>query len=96
MCSFLLSLHFYYLICCCSVTGKGSSSDSGGEELGSKNRNEVWRRYSEFEVLRNFLSVAYPFIVIPPLPEKAVSYLVYGICHVLYLLSEFLIEGVWE
>lgn len=42
-------------------------------EDSGKNRNEVWRRYSEFEVLRNFLSVAYPFIIIPPLPEKAVS-----------------------
>lgn len=34
----------------------------------------IWRRYSEFEILRNYLEVIYPFIVIPPLPEKKVSY----------------------
>jgi len=57
----------------CSKTSGGLSMDATSEDPTSKNRNEVWRRYSEFEVLRNFLSVAYPFIVIPPLPEKAVS-----------------------
>ncbi|KAI1237327.1 hypothetical protein IHE44_0014592 [Lamprotornis superbus] len=30
----------------------------------------LWRRYSEFELLRNYLSVTYPHIVVPPLPEK--------------------------
>ena len=33
----------------------------------------LWRRYSEFELLRNYLLVTYPFIVVPPLPEKRVS-----------------------
>jgi sorting nexin-4 len=37
-----------------------------------KTRQEVWRRYSEFEALRNFLIAVYPHIVVPPLPEKAV------------------------
>ena len=37
-----------------------------------KKRQEVWRRYSEFEALRNFLVAVYPHIVVPPLPEKAV------------------------
>ena len=37
-----------------------------------KKRQEVWRRYSEFEALRNFLIAVYPHIVVPPLPEKAV------------------------
>ena len=37
-----------------------------------KKRQEVWRRYSEFEALRNFLVAVYPHIVMPPLPEKAV------------------------
>lgn len=38
-----------------------------------KRRHEIWRRYSEFETLKHFLGTVYPHIVIPPLPEKAVS-----------------------
>ncbi|CAD5126135.1 DgyrCDS14304 [Dimorphilus gyrociliatus] len=34
----------------------------------------VWRRYNEFDLLRNYLEVSYPYIVIPPLPEKRVSH----------------------
>ena len=45
------------------------------EDQSDKKRNEVWRRYSEFEALRQFLCAVYPHIVIPPLPEKAVSVL---------------------
>jgi len=33
----------------------------------------LWRRYSEFEILRNYLMAIYPYIVMPPLPEKRVS-----------------------
>jgi sorting nexin-4 len=32
----------------------------------------AWRRYSEFELLRNYLDAMFPAIVIPPLPEKKV------------------------
>lgn len=32
----------------------------------------LWRRYSEFELLRNYLLVYYPHVVVPPLPEKRV------------------------
>lgn len=35
--------------------------------------DSLWRRYSEFELLRNYLIVTYPYIVVPPLPEKRVS-----------------------
>ncbi|KAI6651626.1 Sorting nexin-4-like [Oopsacas minuta] len=31
----------------------------------------IMRRYSDFELLRNFLNVKYPSYVIPPLPDKA-------------------------
>ncbi|XP_044761100.1 sorting nexin-4-like isoform X1 [Coccinella septempunctata] len=34
----------------------------------------VWRRYTEFEQLRKYLVVTYPFIVVPPLPEKRVMF----------------------
>ncbi|KAK7495702.1 hypothetical protein BaRGS_00013149 [Batillaria attramentaria] len=34
----------------------------------------VWRRYSEFELLRNYLDATFPAIVVPPLPEKKASY----------------------
>ncbi|XP_071978243.1 sorting nexin-4 [Engystomops pustulosus] len=34
----------------------------------------VWRRYSEFELLRTYLCVTYPFVVVPPLPEKRAEF----------------------
>ncbi|XP_076252032.1 sorting nexin-4-like [Rhynchophorus ferrugineus] len=34
----------------------------------------VWRRYTEFEQLRDYLEVTYPYIVFPPLPEKRVMF----------------------
>ena len=34
----------------------------------------VWRRYSEFELLRSYLDVTFPAIVVPPLPEKRVCH----------------------
>ncbi|XP_033732069.1 sorting nexin-4-like isoform X2 [Pecten maximus] len=34
----------------------------------------LWRRYSEFELLRNYLDITYPAVVVPPLPEKKVTY----------------------
>ncbi|XP_069119489.1 sorting nexin-4-like isoform X2 [Argopecten irradians] len=34
----------------------------------------LWRRYSEFELLRNYLDITYPAVVVPPLPEKKATY----------------------
>uniref|UniRef100_A0A3Q1JJU2 PX domain-containing protein n=1 Tax=Anabas testudineus TaxID=64144 RepID=A0A3Q1JJU2_ANATE len=34
----------------------------------------LWRRYSEFELLRAYLLVTYPYIIIPPLPEKRAEF----------------------
>ncbi|XP_024943454.1 sorting nexin-4 isoform X2 [Cephus cinctus] len=36
--------------------------------------SSLWRRYTEFELLRAYLEVSYPYIVLPPLPEKKVLY----------------------
>ncbi|XP_062238501.1 sorting nexin-4-like isoform X2 [Platichthys flesus] len=36
--------------------------------------DSLWRRYSEFELLRSYLIVTYPYIVIPPLPEKRAEF----------------------
>lgn len=33
----------------------------------------LWRRYSEFELLKNYLEITYPALVVPPLPEKKAS-----------------------
>ena len=30
--------------------------------------SSLWRRYSEFELLRNYLVVTYPTVIVPPLP----------------------------
>ncbi|XP_058788669.1 sorting nexin-4-like isoform X2 [Phymastichus coffea] len=38
------------------------------------NVSSLWRRYTEFELLRAYLEISYPFIVLPPLPEKKVLY----------------------
>ncbi|XP_013782874.1 sorting nexin-4-like [Limulus polyphemus] len=42
------------------------------ELLGPSKEKAVWRRYSDFENFHKYLETAYPFIVIPPLPEKRV------------------------
>ncbi|CAH1961925.1 unnamed protein product [Acanthoscelides obtectus] len=34
----------------------------------------VWRRYTEFEQLRDYLDVTYPYVILPPLPEKRVMF----------------------
>ncbi|XP_008326829.1 sorting nexin-4 isoform X1 [Cynoglossus semilaevis] len=36
--------------------------------------DSLWRRYSEFELLRMYLLVTYPYIIIPPLPEKRAEF----------------------
>ncbi|XP_023274534.1 sorting nexin-4-like [Seriola lalandi dorsalis] len=36
--------------------------------------DSLWRRYSEFELLRSYLIVTYPYIVVPPLPEKRAEF----------------------
>lgn len=32
----------------------------------------LWRRYSEFELLHEYLKISYPYVVMPPLPEKRI------------------------
>ncbi|KAK9882188.1 hypothetical protein WA026_019701 [Henosepilachna vigintioctopunctata] len=36
--------------------------------------SSVWRRYTEFEQLRDYLAATYAYTVIPPLPEKRVMF----------------------
>ncbi|XP_060134959.1 sorting nexin-4 isoform X2 [Zootoca vivipara] len=36
--------------------------------------DSLWRRYSEFELLRNYLLVNYPHVIVPPLPEKRAEF----------------------
>ncbi|KAK7878907.1 hypothetical protein WMY93_030841 [Mugilogobius chulae] len=36
--------------------------------------DSLWRRYSEFELLRNYLLVSYPCVIVPPLPEKRAEF----------------------
>ncbi|XP_014224587.1 sorting nexin-4-like [Trichogramma pretiosum] len=43
-------------------------------EAALTNVSTLWRRYTEFELLRMYLEVSYPYIVVPPLPEKKVLY----------------------
>ncbi|XP_071942055.1 sorting nexin-4-like isoform X2 [Antedon mediterranea] len=45
------------------------TKDGANKALGQESTS-LWRRYSEFELLRNYLLVTYSHVVIPPLPEK--------------------------
>ena len=47
-----------------------SEENSTSEEVTS-----LWRRYSEFELLRNYLVVTYSSVIIPPLPEKRANFI---------------------
>lgn len=49
------------------------SPADAASEVTNPAPDSLWRRYSEFEILRNFLLVTYPHLVVPPLPEKRVS-----------------------
>ncbi|KXJ17404.1 Sorting nexin-4 [Exaiptasia diaphana] len=43
----------------------------GGPPAGEPDMSSnLWRRYSEFDLLRNYLVAIYPAIIVPPLPEK--------------------------
>ncbi|XP_076367385.1 sorting nexin-4-like [Tachypleus tridentatus] len=42
------------------------------ELSGPIKETAVWRRYSDFENFHKYLEITYPFIIIPPLPEKRV------------------------
>ncbi|XP_068670146.1 sorting nexin-4-like [Montipora foliosa] len=46
----------------------------GGPPAGEPDMSSsIWRRYSEFELLRNYLVANFPAIVVPPLPEKRIN-----------------------
>ena len=53
----------------CRQAHNGASADQS-----LKDSCALWRRYSEFELLRRYLAATYPECVIPPLPEKRVSH----------------------
>ncbi|KAG7265675.1 hypothetical protein CRUP_027752 [Coryphaenoides rupestris] len=51
-------------------TRPADSGAEGGPPVG----DSPWRRYSDFELLRTYLLVTYPYVVIPPLPEKRAEF----------------------
>ncbi|XP_064420017.1 sorting nexin-4 [Latimeria chalumnae] len=59
-------MYTVYLIETRSVDSQSEGQNSATDTL--------WRRYSEFELLRSFLLVTYPYIVVPPLPEKRAEF----------------------
>ncbi|XP_022117903.2 sorting nexin-4-like [Pieris rapae] len=48
-------------------------TDSEYKQLQTK-ISTIWRRYTEFEQIHDYLQVTYPHVVIPPLPEKRIIY----------------------
>lgn len=68
----------YYAFRIIAITAVGEGEVSELEAIHAalddkRTRYEVWRRYTEFELLKNFLTTVYPYIIIPPLPEKAIK-----------------------
>lgn len=51
------------------VAFKIESKISGSEEVLL-----VWRRYSDFELLRQYLVATVPSAVVPPIPEKTINF----------------------
>uniref|UniRef100_A0A3B3WV05 PX domain-containing protein n=1 Tax=Poecilia mexicana TaxID=48701 RepID=A0A3B3WV05_9TELE len=49
-------------------------AESVSEEGTPVAPDTLWRRYSEFELLRTYLLVTYPYIIVPPLPEKRAEF----------------------
>ncbi|CAF5039910.1 unnamed protein product, partial [Rotaria sp. Silwood1] len=58
--------YIVYLIEC-----RPRTSISSNKDIQS---SSVFRRYSDFETLRNYLVAKYSWIVVPVLPEKKISY----------------------
>ncbi|XP_019849679.1 PREDICTED: sorting nexin-4-like [Amphimedon queenslandica] len=61
----------YYAYKILAILSK-TDGDETEPSSSSRTRYETWRRYSEFEMLRNFMQFVYPHVVMPPLPEKAI------------------------
>ncbi|CAK9305006.1 unnamed protein product [Gordionus sp. m RMFG-2023] len=60
------------------------------DQIGFKESTTVWRRYSDFEILREYLISSYPFLLIPPLPDKRVNSTLNGM--VTYAWHKLLLE----
>ena len=58
---YVLSVYTHY-----SLTGEEVPSDEAASthklDETKKKRHEVWRRYSEFEILRNFFCSVFPYV----------------------------------
>lgn len=49
----------------------------------------IWRRYTEFEQIHDYMQVTYPHVVIPPLPEKRVSKIFITTRSILFTIMQF-------
>lgn len=76
--SFLSHVSHQFCLFCVCVTVFCSRPMDAVAEGRNPAPDSLWRRYSEFELLRNYLIVTYPYIVVPPLPEKRVSSVCFG------------------
>ncbi|XP_050312323.1 sorting nexin-4-like [Anthonomus grandis grandis] len=63
-----LNLRDFYTVYLIETKPTGSSTKQ------PRKHATVWRRYSEFERLLNYLRIKFPFVIMPPLPEKRVMF----------------------
>ncbi|XP_043930950.1 sorting nexin-4 isoform X2 [Protopterus annectens] len=59
-------MYTVYLIETRSIESQNEGQSSATDSL--------WRRYSEFELQRNYFLVTYPYVIVPPLPEKRAEF----------------------
>ena len=63
--SILICLNYVSLKCLSIFPSLTPIDDDGNEVEGERKRYEAWRRYSEFDFLKNFLFAAYPHVSSP-------------------------------
>lgn len=69
-----LNLHDYYTVYLIETKVTDSEWLSNQKPGTILRLGSLWRRYTEFEILHGYLSSMYPYIVLPPLPEKRVMF----------------------
>ncbi|EEB15837.1 Sorting nexin-4, putative [Pediculus humanus corporis] len=64
-----LNLREYFTVYLIETVVKNPDFKKISTKLGT-----IWRRYSEFEQLHFYLEITYPYLILPPLPEKKILF----------------------
>ncbi|KAK6631069.1 hypothetical protein RUM44_003242 [Polyplax serrata] len=64
-----LNIREYFTVYLIETVVKDPTFKKVSTKLGT-----IWRRYTEFEQLHSYLEVTYPYLILPPLPEKKILF----------------------